>query len=72
MLATSFYLLSEPDLSAISTQGMVTSPHPMASEAGRDVLARGGNAIEAAIAMAAQSRAVLAMRSLNACGMDGE
>ena len=32
---------------------MVTSPHPMASEAGRDVLARGGNAIEAAIAMAA-------------------
>lgn len=33
--------------------GLVTSPHALASEAGRDVLARGGNAIEAAIAMAA-------------------
>ncbi|PVX81185.1 gamma-glutamyltransferase family protein [Paraburkholderia unamae] len=33
--------------------GLVTSPHTLASEAGRDVLARGGNAIEAAIAMAA-------------------
>jgi gamma-glutamyltranspeptidase/glutathione hydrolase len=33
--------------------GLVTSPHALASEAGRDVLVRGGNAIEAAIAMAA-------------------
>ncbi|MFT3803580.1 MAG: gamma-glutamyltransferase [Burkholderiaceae bacterium] len=32
---------------------MVTSPHPLASEAGLQVLADGGNAIEAAIAMAA-------------------
>lgn len=32
---------------------MVTSPHPLASEAGLEVLANGGNAIEAAIAIAA-------------------
>lgn len=38
---------------AQSREGLVTSPHPLASQAGRDVLARGGNAIEAAIAMAA-------------------
>lgn len=34
-------------------EGMVTSPHVLASMAGRDVLRRGGNAIEAAIAVAA-------------------
>jgi gamma-glutamyltranspeptidase/glutathione hydrolase len=33
--------------------GMVTSPHVLASEAGRDVLRAGGNAIEAAIAIGA-------------------
>jgi gamma-glutamyltranspeptidase/glutathione hydrolase len=33
--------------------GMVTSPHALASEAGRDVLRAGGNAIEAAIAIGA-------------------
>jgi len=38
---------------ATSRRGMVTSPHPLASEAGLEVLASGGNAIEAAIAMAA-------------------
>jgi hypothetical protein len=31
--------------SAGSTRGMVTSPHALASEAGRDVLRTGGNAI---------------------------
>jgi gamma-glutamyltranspeptidase len=35
------------------TGGMVTSPHALASEAGRDVLRAGGNAIEAAIAIGA-------------------
>lgn len=38
---------------ARSTRGMVTSPHALASEAGREVLRAGGNAIEAAIAIGA-------------------
>ncbi|MET0906607.1 MAG: gamma-glutamyltransferase family protein [Tardiphaga sp.] len=38
---------------ALSRRGMVTSPHVGASRAGLDVLSAGGNAIEAAIAMAA-------------------
>lgn len=37
---------------AISTRGMVTSPHALATQAGLDVLAQGGNAIEAAITIA--------------------
>ncbi|MDB5848563.1 MAG: gamma-glutamyltransferase, partial [Rhodoferax sp.] len=42
-----------PHNAATSTRGMVTSPHVGASQAGLDVLAAGGNAIEAAIAIAA-------------------
>ncbi|RZT36499.1 gamma-glutamyltransferase family protein [Cupriavidus agavae] len=38
---------------ATSSAGMVTSPHALASEAGRDVLRAGGNAIEAVIAIGA-------------------
>ena len=38
---------------ALSTKGMVTSPHELATEAGLNVLAQGGNAIEAAIAITA-------------------
>ncbi len=37
---------------AVSTKGMVTSPHELATKAGLDVLASGGNAIEAAITIA--------------------
>lgn len=38
---------------ATSSKGMVTSPHELATKAGLDVLKSGGNAIEAAIAIAA-------------------
>src|SRR5690606_1603313 len=37
---------------ATSKKGMVTSPHELATRAGLDVLKSGGNAIEAAIAIA--------------------
>ncbi|MDR3399658.1 MAG: gamma-glutamyltransferase, partial [Pandoraea sp.] len=42
-----------PPALASGRAGLVTSPHALASAAGRDVLQQGGNAIEAAIAMAA-------------------
>ncbi len=42
-----------PNTATTATRGMVTSPHAGASQAGLDVLAAGGNAIEAAIAIAA-------------------
>jgi gamma-glutamyltranspeptidase len=40
-------------LLAKSSKGMVTSPHELATKAGLDVLHSGGNAVEAAIAIAA-------------------
>lgn len=36
-----------------SRRGMVTAPHHLASQAGLDILRAGGNAVEAAVAMAA-------------------
>jgi oxamate amidohydrolase len=39
-------------------QGVVAAPHRMAAAAGRDVLAEGGNALEAVVAMAATIAAV--------------
>ena len=39
--------------SVFATGGIVTAPHHLAADAGRDVLRDGGNAVEAMIAMAA-------------------
>lgn len=47
---------------------MVTSPHPLATQAGVDVLARGGNAIEAALA----ASAVLAVVAPHFSGLGGD
>ena len=52
-----------------SRRGMVTSPHHLASESGLRVLREGGNAIEAAIAMAAMLAVVYP--HMTAIGGDG-
>jgi len=39
--------------SALAMRGMVSAPHHLAAQAGRDVLRDGGNAVEAAVAVAA-------------------
>jgi gamma-glutamyltranspeptidase len=53
---------------ARSTSGMVASPHALATAAGVDVLRRGGNAIDAAIA----TNAVLAVVYPASCGIGGD
>jgi oxamate amidohydrolase len=53
---------------ARSRRGMVTSPHRLVSEAGHRVLAEGGNAIEAAITMAA----AIAVAYPHFCGIGGD
>ena len=53
---------------AVSTKGMVTSPHTLASEAGLKVLQQGGNAMEAAIAIGA----VIAVTYPHFCGIGGD
>lgn len=55
-------------LNATSQQGMVTSPHALASHAGLDVLAAGGNAIEAAITIATSLGVVYP----HFCGLGGD
>ena len=41
-----------------ATRGMVTSPHHLASQAGLDILKKGGTALEAVVATAATLSAV--------------
>ncbi|HZO92653.1 MAG TPA: gamma-glutamyltransferase family protein [Candidatus Baltobacteraceae bacterium] len=53
---------------ARSTRAMVVSPHPLATAAGVAVLARGGNAVDAAIA----ANAVLAVVYPASCGLGGD
>ena len=55
--------------SAGHRRGVVAAPHRTAAEAGRDVLAEGGNAVEAMIAMAATIAAVYP--HMNHLGGDG-
>ena len=55
-------------VSAQSANGMVTSPHTLATQCGVDVLAHGGNAIEAAIATVA----ALCVTYPHFCGLGGD
>lgn len=52
----------------MSKKGMVSSAHPLISSTGVDILRKGGNAIDAAIAMANTSGVVLP----NMCGIGGD
>lgn len=58
----------QPGGEALSCTGMVTSPDLRASQAGRDVLAAGGNAVEAVVA----AGAVLAVTNPHFCGLGGD
>ncbi|MFW5897276.1 MAG: gamma-glutamyltransferase family protein, partial [Bacillota bacterium] len=56
------------DRSLLATDGMVISAHPRASLAGLDVLRAGGNAMDAALAVAAATNVVLPAM----CGLGGD
>jgi len=53
---------------ARSRDGMVVTPHPLATQAGVDALRGGGSAVDAAVA----ANAMLAVVYCNACGLGGD
>lgn len=59
-------ILRRPE--AFGTRGMVCSAHPVAAYIGASILERGGNAFDAAIAVAAAEGVVLPMK----CGLGGD